>query len=61
MASHSGESYADRPGANEHEPEVDPPIIEIGALAIDEFIPKRTRKQFAAALNTLLAAPSFAN
>lgn len=37
---------------------VDPPITEIGALAIDELIPKRTRKQFAAALNTLLTAPS---
>lgn len=40
---------------------VEPPIDRIGALAINEFMPKRTRKLFAAALNTLLAAPSFAS
>ncbi len=37
-----------------------PPIDRIGALAIDKFLPKRERAALAAALNTLLASPTFA-
>jgi hypothetical protein len=40
---------------------LDPPINEIGALSVDEFMKKRERKALAAALNSLLAAPSFAS
>lgn len=36
------------------------PIESIGALSVDEFMPKNERKALAAALNTLLASPSFA-
>jgi DNA helicase HerA-like ATPase len=38
-----------------------PPIESIGALALDQFLPKKARKDLAAALNTLLASPSFAS
>jgi hypothetical protein len=38
----------------------DPPIHEIGALSLDKFLPKRERRTLAAALNTLLASPTFA-
>jgi hypothetical protein len=38
----------------------EPPIEEVGALAIDDFMPKVERKALAAALNTLLASPTFA-
>jgi hypothetical protein len=38
-----------------------PPIEQIGALDIDAFIPKSDRKALAAALNTLLASPTFAS
>jgi len=40
---------------------LDPPISEIGALSVDEFMKKSERKALAAALNSLLAAPSFAS
>ena len=38
-----------------------PPIDRIGALDIDEFISKRERRELSAALNTLLASPTFAS
>jgi hypothetical protein len=38
-----------------------PPIENIGALTVDTFLPKSERKSLAAALNTLLASPSFAS
>ena len=38
-----------------------PPIEKIGALDIDAFLPKTERKTLAAALNTLLASPTFAS
>ncbi|MEO7034762.1 MAG: ATP-binding protein, partial [Polyangiaceae bacterium] len=38
----------------------DPPIDEVGALAMNDFLPKPERKALAAALNTLLASPTFA-
>jgi hypothetical protein len=38
-----------------------PPIENIGALPMDEFLPKPERKALAAALNTLLASPTFAS
>jgi hypothetical protein len=38
-----------------------PPITQIGALSLDAFLPKSERKTLAAALNTLLASPSFAS
>jgi DNA helicase HerA-like ATPase len=37
----------------------DPPLPTIGALPIDEFLPKRDRQALAGALNTLLASPTF--
>jgi hypothetical protein len=37
------------------------PIDSIGALNVQEFMPKSERKALAAALNTLLASPSFAS
>ncbi len=40
---------------------LDPPIQEIGALGVDAFISKADRRELAAALNTLLASPSFAS
>jgi hypothetical protein len=39
----------------------EPPIEQIGALPLNEFLPKNERKALAAALNTLLASPTFAN
>jgi DNA helicase HerA-like ATPase len=36
-----------------------PPITEIGALAVNSFLKKRERYNLAAALNTLLASPTF--
>src|SRR6478736_4381135 len=39
----------------------DPPIDEVGALPLNDFIPKAERKALAAALNTLLASPTFAS
>jgi hypothetical protein len=38
-----------------------PPISEVGALSIDAFFKKTERKKLAAALNTLLASPTFAS
>lgn len=38
-----------------------PPIEKVGALDIDAFLPKSERKALAAALNTLLASPTFAS
>jgi hypothetical protein len=38
-----------------------PPIERIGALAVDHFLSKRDRKELAAALNTLVASPTFAS
>ena len=40
---------------------VDPPIDSIGALSVNAFMSKKARNDLAAALNTLLAAPSFAS
>ena len=37
-----------------------PPLDRIGALPVDKFLPKRERAALAAALNTLLASPTFA-
>jgi Helicase HerA, central domain len=39
----------------------DPPIDQVGALPLDDFLPKSERKALAAALNTLLASPTFAS
>jgi hypothetical protein len=36
-----------------------PPIDKLGAMPIDEFLPKRDRLSLATALNTLLAWPTF--
>ncbi|MBN8610267.1 MAG: ATP-binding protein [Deltaproteobacteria bacterium] len=42
-------------------PEIlEPPFVTIGALEVDEFLSPRARKELAADLNTLLAAPSLA-
>jgi hypothetical protein len=38
-----------------------PPVEQIGALELHEFLPKSERKALAAALNTLLASPTFAS
>jgi helicase HerA-like protein len=38
-----------------------PPIDRIGAMDIDDFLPLKERKNLAAALNTLLASPTFAS
>lgn len=40
---------------------VTPPIESIGALEVDAFISKRARNDLAAALNALLASPSFSS
>ncbi|MFO0611891.1 MAG: helicase HerA-like domain-containing protein [Polyangiaceae bacterium] len=40
---------------------VSPPIDSIGALGVDEFIGKKARRELAAALNSLLASPTFAS
>lgn len=37
----------------------EPPIEEIGALPLDQFLPKTERRALAAAVNTLLAWPTF--
>lgn len=37
----------------------EPPIDEIGAMPMSEFLPKRERTALATALNTLLASPTF--
>jgi DNA helicase HerA-like ATPase len=37
-----------------------PPLERIGALSVDGFMPKRQRADLAAALNALLASPTFA-
>ncbi len=39
---------------------LEPPVEEIGALSIDEFLSKSDRRALAAGLNTLLASPTFA-
>ncbi|HEY3497822.1 MAG TPA: helicase HerA-like domain-containing protein [Polyangiaceae bacterium] len=38
-----------------------PPLERIGALTVDRFLPKRQRAELAAALNALLASPTFAS
>jgi len=38
-----------------------PPIREVGALPVNSFIKRRERLELAAALNTLLASPSFSS
>ncbi len=40
---------------------VEPPFETIGALDVDSFMSKRARKDLAAALNAILASPSFAS
>jgi hypothetical protein len=39
----------------------DPPIDQVGALELNDFLSKSDRKALAAALNTLLASPTFAS
>ena len=39
----------------------EPPIERIGALPLDEFVSPKDRRNLAAALNTLLASPTFAS
>jgi hypothetical protein len=38
-----------------------PPLDRVGALPLDRFLPKRERQTLSAALNTLLASPSFSS
>jgi hypothetical protein len=38
-----------------------PPITQIGALELDAFLPRSERRALSAALNTLLASPTFAS
>jgi len=40
---------------------LEPPVETMGALPLDEFVSKSDRKALAAALNTLLASPTFAS
>ncbi len=40
---------------------IEPPIERIGAMELDDFLSKRDRNALAAALNALLASPSFAS
>jgi hypothetical protein len=40
---------------------INPPIERIGALSVNVFLKKTERRSLAAALNSLLAAPTFAN
>jgi hypothetical protein len=40
---------------------LEPPIDKVGALSINAFLPAKDRKALAAALNTLLASPTFAS
>ncbi|MEI8254365.1 MAG: helicase HerA-like domain-containing protein [Deltaproteobacteria bacterium] len=37
----------------------EPPVEELGALPLEDFVPKKDRKALANALNTLLASPTF--
>lgn len=37
----------------------EPPVETLGAMTIDDFLPKRERTSLATALNTLLASPTF--
>jgi DNA helicase HerA-like ATPase len=39
---------------------LEPPLENVGSLPVDRFISKRERAELAAALNTLLASPTFA-
>jgi hypothetical protein len=39
----------------------EPPIDQVGALPLDTFLPRTERRALAAALNTLLASPTFAS
>ena len=39
----------------------DPPIEQVGALPLDRFLPKTERRALSAALNNLLASPTFAS
>jgi len=38
-----------------------PPLTHVGALEVDQFMSRKQRKDLAAALNTLLASPTFAS
>ena len=38
-----------------------PPLTQVGALELDAFLPRSERRALAAALNTLLASPTFAS
>jgi hypothetical protein len=38
-----------------------PPLERIGALSVDRFVAKKARRDLAAALNSLLASPTFAS
>ena len=40
---------------------LEPPIERIGALDVNDFLPLEERRSLAAALNTLLASPTFAS
>ena len=40
---------------------LNPPMERVGAMAVNDFLPLKERKSLAAALNTLLASPSFAS
>ena len=40
---------------------VDPPVDVVGVLPLDGFLPKTERRALAAALNTVLASPTFAS
>ncbi len=40
---------------------VDPPVADIGVLAVNSFLKKRERSALAASLNTLLGSPTFAS
>jgi len=40
---------------------LDPPIAQIGALPVNGFMRKTERRDLAAALNSLLASPTFAS
>ncbi len=40
---------------------LEPPIERIGALDVNDFLPLKERRSLAAALNTLLASPTFAS
>ncbi|MFO0615265.1 MAG: helicase HerA-like domain-containing protein [Polyangiaceae bacterium] len=40
---------------------VSPPVDSIGALSVDDFISKKARRELAAALNSLLASPTFSS